>query len=220
MKRAAGLFAGSLLAATCAFFIACRTARPAGEEAPIAPLTAATPEDALRQLHAIRFPERSLMRVRATSGDRTQSFRAQLLLNGGMLLTAYTQLGTTAMRLYADSNHVVFLNDVEKTWWSGTPEEFARSFGFFGDASPVDMALLILGRPVGAARATANGLERAELGGATITYDPPSFPPKRVTIVRGDQRLDIEHLESAYTTANVEAPEVPGNYRCCFPPRL
>lgn len=200
----------------------CRTTRPAGTETPIAPLTATSPDDAVRQLRAISSPARSLMRVRLTAGERSQSFRAQLHVSpGSMLLTAYTPIGTSAMRLYASGDRVVFLNDLENTWWSGAPAELARSFGLFGDASPADMALLILGRPNRAVvRATTAGLERAELGDATISYDPSSYPPKHVTITRANQRLDIEHLESAYTTANVEVPEVPGNYRCCIPPRL
>ena len=147
------------------------------------------------------------MRVRATSGDKTQSFRALLEYSpGAMLLTAYTPLGTSAIRLYASGDRVLFLNDVENTTWSGTPAEFAASFGFF-DATPVTMAELILGR-----RTTAPGVN--------ITYDPLSFPPKHVMVIRGNQRLDIEHLESAYTDARVAEPKVPRGYRCCIPPHL
>jgi hypothetical protein len=152
-------------------------------------------------------PERSLLHIRATSGDRVESFRALLEYSpGAMLLTAYTPLGTTAMRLYASHDHVVFLNDIQGTAWTGSAEEFARSFGFF-DATPVTMAELILGR-------------RTSAPGVDITYDPPTFPPKRVVITHGNQRLDIEHLESTYTTAAVQEPQVPRNYRCCVPPRL
>ena len=148
------------------------------------------------------------MRVRATSGDKTQSFRALLEYSpGAMLLTAYTPLGTTAMRLYSSGDRVVFLNDAENTTWSGTPSEFAASFGFF-DATPVTMAELILGR-------------RTSAPGVNISYDPPGFPPKHVVVTRGGgQKLDIEHLESTYTGATVREPKVPRGYRCCVPPRL
>lgn len=155
---------------------------------------------------------RSMMRVRAATGDRAQTFRAQLLASpSAMLLTAYTPFGTPAVRLYASRNRVVFLNDLESTTWSGTPAEFAAAFGFFGDDSPVDMAQRILGR---------RGVENTRVGDVSVTYDPPAFPPKHVSVVRGDRRLDIEHLESVYTTASIEAPEVPSGYRCCVPPRL
>ena len=147
------------------------------------------------------------MRIRATSGDRTQTFRALLEYSpGAMLLTAYTPLGTSAMRLYSSGDRVVFLNDLEDTTWSGSPAEFAASFGFF-DATPVTMAELILGR-------------RTSAPGVNITYDPPAFPPKHVVVRRGSQELDIQHLESTYTNARVEQPAVPRDYRCCVPPRL
>ena len=145
------------------------------------------------------------MRIRATAGEKTQSFRAQLHASpDAMLLTAYTPLGTSAFRLYASGDRVVFLNDAENTTWSGTPVQFASSFGFFGDATPVSMAQRILGQ-------TRDG---------DAEYEPATFPPKRVTITRGRYRLEIEHQESVYTTAPVEEPKVPRNYRCCVPPRL
>lgn len=147
------------------------------------------------------------MRIRATSGDKTETFRALLEYSpGAMLLTAYTPLGTSAMRLYSSGDRVLFLNDLENTSWSGTPAEFAASFGFF-DATPVTMAELILGR-------------RTSAPGVNITYEPASFPPKHVVVTHGNQRLDIEHLESVYTNAPVEEPKMPSGYRCCVPPRL
>ena len=147
------------------------------------------------------------MRVRATSGEKTQSFRALLEYSpGAMLLTAYTPLGTSAIRLYSSGDRVVFLNDAENTSWTGTPAEFAASFGFF-DATPVTMAELILGR-------------RTSAPGVNISYDSPGFPPKHVVVTRGSQKLDIEHLESAYTNAAVREPTLPRGYRCCIPPHL
>jgi len=148
------------------------------------------------------------MRIRATNGERTESFRAQLLASPrAMLLKAYTPLGTSAARIYASGDQVLFLNDLENTTWSGTPAEFAASFGFFGDATPQAMAELILGR-------------RTSFPGVTIAYEPNAFPPKHVTVTHGAQRLEIEHLESVYTTAPVEEPAVPRGYRCCVPPRI
>jgi hypothetical protein len=153
--------------------------------------------------------ERSMMRIRATSGEKTQSFRAMLHASpSAMLLNAYTPLGTSAFRLYSSGDRVVFLNDLQNTSWTGTPAQFAASFGFFGDETPVRMAQRILGR------------ERSEPRDVTIVYDPPSFPPKRVTVTRGGQRLEIEHLESVYTSAAVEEPKTPRGYKCCVPPRL
>ncbi|HEV7574308.1 MAG TPA: hypothetical protein VGQ21_22650 [Thermoanaerobaculia bacterium] len=211
-----------------ALLAACRTTRPAGEETPVAPLTSTSPADAARQLNARRAQltgERSLLRMRATNGDRSQSFRAQLQLDGSnrMLLTAYTPLGTTAIRLYADASEVTFINDLEGTWWHGTAADFSNSFGFFGTTSPYSMALLIGGLPVEGSITydyAAAGLARANVGDVAVTYDPPSYPPKNVTIIRGGQKLEIETLESAMTTASVAKPAAPNGYRCCVAPRL
>jgi len=196
MRRRAAvlrLFSCSLLAATCSLLLACRTTDTTR------PITALDPN----------ATERSMMRIRATSGERTQSFRALLHASpSAMLLNAYTPLGTSAFRLYSSGDRVVFLNDLENTTWSGTAAEFASSFGFFGDETPVRMAHRILGR------------DRSEARGVTITFDSPAFPPKHVTIARGSQRLEIEHLESLYTDAPVEEPKVPRGYKCCIPPRL
>jgi hypothetical protein len=211
-----------------ALLAACRTARPAGDETPIAPLTSTSPADAARQLTARRAlltGERSLLRIRATNGDRSQSFRAQLQIDNSnrMLLTAYTPLGTTAIRLYADASEVTFINDLEGTWWHGTAADFANSFGFFGTTSPYSMALLIAGLPAEGTITydyAAAGLSRATVGDVAITYDPPSYPPKHVTIARGSQKLEIETLESATTTASVAKPDAPNAYHCCVAPRL
>jgi len=211
-----------------ALLAACRTARPAGEETPVLPLTSTSPADAARQLTARRAQlagERSLLRIRATNGDRSQSFRAQLQIDNSnrMLLTAYTPLGTTAIRLYADASEVTFINDLEGTWWHGSAPDFANSFGFFGATSPYSMAQLIAGLPADGAITydyAVAGLSRANVGDVAVTYDPPSYPPKHVTIVRGSQKLDIETLESLMTTASVAKPEAPNGYRCCVAPRL
>jgi hypothetical protein len=195
-----------------ALLAACRTTRPAGEETPVAP-------------RAQLIGERSLLRIRATNGERSQSFRAQLQIDSGsrMLLTAYTPLGTTAIRLYADVSEVTFINDLEGTWWHGTAAEFANSFGFFGTASPYSMALLIAGLPAEGPMTydyAAAGLSRANVGDAVVTYGPPSYPPKHVTIARGAQKLEIETLESTMTTASVAKPTAPNGYRCCVAPKL
>ena len=215
--------------AFAALLAGCRTARPAGEETPILPLTSTSPADAARQLAARRAQltgQRSLLRIRATNGDRSQSFRAQLQIDGigHMLLTAYTPFGTSAIRLYAAGDEVTFINDFEGTWWHGSATEFASTFGFFGSTPPSAMALLIAGLPVegnGIAYDYApSGLSRATVGDLIVTFEPPSYPPQHVAIIRGAQKLEIETLESAMTTAAVAPPEVPADYRCCVAPRL
>jgi hypothetical protein len=216
------LFAGVVvvLAAGCA------TRPPAGE--PLAPIAASSADEAMRILEA-RSAEltgaRSLLRMRATNGGRVQSFKAQLQMDShAMILVAYTPLNTTAMRVYADDGGVVFTNDVEHTAWRGSAAEFARNFGFFGDLAPRDVAKLLIGLPASSRavtyEATPSGLARASAGDVTIAYAPPSFPPSRVTVVRGAQKLEIENLGTAASRDRVEALTVPAEYRCCVAPRI
>jgi hypothetical protein len=215
--------------ALAAVVTGCRTARPAGEETPLTALTSTSAGDAERQLAARRAQlttERSLLRIRATNGERSQTFRAQLQVDnsGRMLLTAYTPFGTSAVRLFAAGDEVTFVNDFEGTWWRGSVAEFARSFGFFGATSPSTMALLMAGLPAGGNALkydyAAAGLARARIGDVVVTFDPPSYPPRHIIVARAEQSLDIETLESVMTTAPIAPPAIPSDYRCCVAPRM
>lgn len=186
MKRAAVLL---LLAAA---FVSCRTARPTG--APIAPLTAATADEAAAQLRGLRpaFTNvRSLMRVRATTNGKTQSFRAQLAVHDAqrMELVAYTPVGTTALTLKANGNNVTTDPTV-------APESFAflRAAGL----TPAETAMLLLGMPPRddvSVTLVPTGIASASAGELTVTFDPPSFPAQKVIVTRGADRVEIEHLE-------------------------
>jgi len=172
--------------------ISCRTARPTG--APIGPLTASSSQEALQQLRERRASftnVRSLMRVRATTGGNTQSFRAQLAVRDArrMELVAFTPVGTTALILRADGERV-----------TTDPEVPPESFRFLRAAglTPAETAMLLLGMPPRddvSVDATAAGLASATVGDLTATFDPPSFPAQRVVITRGTDRVEIEHLE-------------------------
>ena len=193
----------------------------------MAPVRASSGDEALRILQ-VRGDElqgaRSLMRIRATNGERVQSFKAQLQIDPqAMLLTAYTPLNTTAIRLYADEGGVVFTNDLEQTAWRGSAAEFARNFGFFGDLAPRDAAKLLLGFPVKNAAVyytSQFGLGRATAGDVTIRYEPASFPPSRITVTRGAQTLEIENLGTVASSERVEPLVMPAGYRCCVAPKL
>lgn len=175
-----------------ALLVSCAISRPGG--VPLAPLTATTPEEAWEQLLARRkaFGEtKSLMRVRATTNGQTQSFRAQLVVHDAhrMELIAYTPVGTTALKLRADGNDIV-----------SDPEAAPESFAFLRDAelTPAETAMLILGIPPRddlRYDVDAAGLRSAAFTDVTVTFDPPAFPAKRVVITRGNDRVEIEHLE-------------------------
>lgn len=156
----------------------------------------------LRQRTAAFAGARSLMRVRATTNGRTQSFRAQLAVENAtrMSLVAYTPVGTTALVLRADGKEVSIDNQIEGTEWQGSADDLARSLGFLGgDLLPAETAMLLLGFPPASAgvelEAATAGLTRARAGDVTVTYDPPAFPAKKVVLTRGADRIEIEHLE-------------------------
>ncbi|HET7437231.1 MAG TPA: hypothetical protein VFN10_21160 [Thermoanaerobaculia bacterium] len=184
-----------------AVFFSCAT-KPAGT--PIAPLTATTSEEAMQQLRARRDAfrgARTLMRVRTTTNGKTQSFRAQLIVQDArrMELIAYTPVGTTALHMRANGDEVSVDNRLEGKEWEGSAQDLARQFGFFGALKPAEMSMLILGLPTrddAAYEATPAGLSRATIGDVVVTFDPPAFPAKNVVVVRGDDRVEIEHLET------------------------
>jgi hypothetical protein len=195
MKRAAVVVALALL-------VSCRTGRPDGVA--IAPLTATTAEEAMQQLRARRAEFdglRSLMRVRATTNGKTQSFRAQLAIEDArrMQLTAYTPVGTTALTLKANGDDVSVQNRIENSEWEGSANDLARSFGFLGAGlTPAEVAMLIAGIPPRddlQYETDAAGLRRASFGDVVVVFDPPSFPAKSVVVTRGQDRVEIEHLE-------------------------
>ncbi|MEA2492044.1 MAG: Outer rane lipoprotein LolB [Acidobacteriota bacterium] len=141
---------------------------------------------------------KSLMRVRATTGGKTQSFRAQLVVHDArrMELIAYTPVGTTAAVIRADGDQVSVDNRLEGTKTEG---DVSQVFGFLGTVlPPAEMSMLILGIPPRDGLSydvDAAGLRRASLGEMTAVFDPPSFPATKVVVTRGDDRIEIEHLE-------------------------
>jgi hypothetical protein len=172
--------------------IACRTGRPSGTA--VAPLTAPTAEamtQLLREQRANFHGMKSLMRVRATRNGQTQSFRAQLAVHDArrMELIAYTPVGTTALTMKANGSEI-----------TSDPPVPPNSFDFLrsADLTPAEIAMLLLGLPPRddvQIDVAPTGLASASAGGATITFDPPAFPAKHLVITRGNDRVEIEHLE-------------------------
>jgi len=179
-------------------------------------LTSTSPAEAARQLAQRRAEfrgERSLIRLKMPQ----LSARAQLQIDSGgrMLMTIYSPIGTTLARLYAEGDDVIFLNDFEATVSRGK----AKDFGALGGPVP----FLLIGLPGTGQEAITYGpagIESVRLSDATINYDPPVYPPKRVVVDQGSRHIEIEHLESFVDPSTLEAPEIPGKYRCCVPPPL
>lgn len=171
---------------------ACRTPRPAGTA--ITPMTATSVDAATRELRERRAAfrgMRSLMRVRATTNGRTQSFRAQLAVHDAqrMELVAYTPVGTTALTMRANGDDI-----------TSEPEVAPSAFAFLRAArlTPAETGMLLLGLPPRddvQVVVAPGGLATATAGEIVVTFDPPAFPAKNVVITRGADRVEIEHLE-------------------------
>ena len=134
---------------------------------------------------------RSLMRVRATTNGKTQSFRAQLAVHDArrMELIAYTPVGTTALKMTADGDRI-----------TTDPEVAPSSFDFLRSAglTPAETAMLLLGLPPRddvQVEVAAQGLASATAGGISVVYDPPAFPARSVIVTRGADRIEIIHDE-------------------------
>lgn len=202
---------------------ACRTSRPAGEQ-PLAPVTPSTTSEAqLTQRLRDFVGERSLVRLRMM-GDQSITLKAQIQVGakGDMLMTVYTPLNTTAARLYAGTDgQVVFLNDIMHSAWKGSAAELGGSLGFVG-ANPSAFAFLMLGLPAPGASVAygPEGMQSARYQDVVVAYDPPVFPPKRVVVVRGTQRVEIDHLESFVSPAPIPPLTVPEDYTCCVLPQM
>lgn len=181
----------------------CRTAKPV-VTVPFTPLQTESGDVALKQLTELRQQVkavRSIMRIRATSKGKTQSFRAQLDVNnkGHVEFVGFTPIGTQAFKLVADNDDVVFRATGEDQAFRGSAGQMASQFGMLGtQLSPAELALLIAGLPPVEGfiyEAEPTGLKHAIIGDLTADFDPPAFPPKKVTLQRGEDRLEVEHLE-------------------------
>lgn len=142
-----------------------------------------------------------MMRVRAITPERTQSFRAQLIIHDRqrMELVIYTPIGTTAATIRATGDQIEFDSRVDASSWRGTAEEVARSFGFYGaDLDPAETAMLLIGlppRPDLPYEMTAAGIAGLTINDISVRFDPPAFPARRAAISRGANRLEVEHME-------------------------
>lgn len=190
----------SIVVAASLFLTVCRTAIPPGR--PIEPLRAANAEEAIRELTERRQSfrgARSLMRVRASVKGETRSFRAQLEVTDATRarLIVYTPIGTTALTVIGEGDKVTMEGPGRRM--VGNADDLAASIGLFaGNLTLAQLGLLILGLPPRddlIYETTETGLRRAVAGDLVATFEPPVFPPSRVILTRGADRVEIDHEE-------------------------
>jgi len=187
-----------------AVLTSCRTAR-LPDEAPVPPLSAASADEALSTLRnriANLVDIHALLRVRVTTPERTDSFKAAVTVSNRqqMELTIYTPINTTAVTITSNGQNVTSRDVIHGSTVKVTSAELAKSYGIFlPNVAPSDMALLLLGLPAVADahyEATPTGLQRATVGDTTIEYTPPVQPVQSVTVTRPTQKVEITVLEA------------------------
>jgi len=183
---------------------ACRTAR-LPDENPIPALQASTADDALNALRDRRArltDVHALVRLRVTTPERTDSFKASVTVakDQQMELTIYTPLNTTAATITSHGQSVTIHDVIHGSTVKVTTEDLARTYGIFlPNVAPSDMALLLLGFPsvAGATyEATPAGLRRAVVGDTVIEYEPPVQPVQTVRVTRPDQQIEMTVLDA------------------------
>lgn len=237
MIRAAG--ASLLIAALC---FGCRSTAPLQ---PLGTTDAAAAWDELLRIAAasevvesyskltLVAPRRQTIHAR-TAVDRQGRFNAELL----------TPLGTTAATLFADGGNVLFLNDLERTYWRGTHTQLAASspriaplfaigqrtsrliYGLplpadaVDECSADDRALKCYEGGAGSYLVESGGLRSATANGASFVYEPAAFPPRRVIVSLQGESISIEHIDIQSRPGAIKVPAVPAGYRCCSAPSL
>ena len=137
-----------------------------------------------------------------------------------MLMTVYTPLGTTGARLYVDADQVIFLNDFQSTAWRGKASDLAGGLAAFGNR---ELPMLLVGLPAAGVddiTYAPAGIQSVRLSDVIVNYEPAAYPPKIVSIDRGGQRVEIEHLDSYVDAEALKPPDIPRGYRCCVLPQM
>ena len=187
-----------------ALFASCRSAHVSGPI--VAPLPETPVVSVLETLfaRADAFPgARSIMRVRATTGGQTRTFRAQLVVENRqrMQLIAYSPVGTTVATISAEGDYVTVVDAIHGSTIEGTATQMLAPYGFFtGGLTPAEMGMLLLGYPPRrdlVYETAATGLSAATFGDVNVTFDPAVFPAQHAVIEHGDDRVEIDHLEVA-----------------------
>lgn len=220
---------------------ATRCASSRQEVRPLPPLDAATPAQAWDELLRIRREEprlASYASIRVESEGSKQSFRATIATDerGRLRVDAFTPMGTAAFSLYDDGTETTMIDHVNRTWWKGPFPRAARSLGLPESLDAHSLAMIAFGLPASAAPESERGERIVQAGvsyrvgkaglaealgeGWTAKYEPPSFPPRSLTISTADgaRAMTVRHLEPGAASRAVEPPKIATSYRCCVEP--
>jgi len=198
------------MAVALSTLVGCATVhRPRGAQ-PIAAVSATTAEDAWSALLARRAALTSVqayLRIRATAGQSSRSFRATLSRDSGQrtLVEALTPLGTAAFTLFSDGREAVFIDHLDRKFWRGPASSLAS---IAGDLVPTidlaELALLTAGLPIDSAlparrcESCIAEAGRIVMQQGEVLYTVGSAGLAGAVIRRGGEQLKIDYSPASF----------------------
>ncbi len=179
----------------------------------IFPMGTTDPRDAWAQLLSTRRGfdgVRSFARMRVNEGDRARSFNARIALDrrGTLQIEGLTPIGTKAFTLHASGRAVTFVNDLDRTYWTGDLEVLSRLMRLpVAELQARDLGMLLMGLPAGTDSMfdmqgnAESGQFKVEHGPFRYTVAGAGF--EDAVAVQGDQRIVFRYAPPRYPAAAV-----------------
>lgn len=212
----------------------CRSTAPT-----VSPIAARSPAERLELLRSVRNEGGSLVslaKVTVTSGAVTRSFSSRIESDFSRVrMGVFSPLGTEMATVFLADGEAIVLDHHANTVWSGAPSELRKmpAAAPIARLSPETAASVLFAvvpsnasgfcdaadgfacvrSDEGSWEVSAAGVVSARAGEVTATYDPPRFPPARVSITSGATTLSVRHDEVARMSEQVSRPEIPSGYR-------
>jgi hypothetical protein len=188
--------------------------RPRGAQA-IAPVTAGTASAEWSELLTRRAALASIqayLRIRATTGADSQSFRATLSRDSSnrVKVEALTPLGTAAFTIFSDGSEAIFLDHLHRRFWSGPASSIPDIAGGVVPAVNLpELALLLIGLPIDNAAPAARcetcpaEPDRIVMQQGEIRYTVGSGGLARAVLQRNEERITVDYSPPAFPPATV-----------------
>lgn len=179
----------------------------------IFPMGTTDPRDAWAQLLSTRRGfdgVRSFARMRINEGESSRSFNARISVDrrGTLQIEGLTPIGTKAFTLHASGRAVTFVNDLDRTYWSGGLDVLSRLMRLpVADLDSRDLGMLLIGLPAGT-DSVFDMQGNAESGQFEIVhglfrYSVAGAGFEDAVAVQGDQRIVFRYAPPRYPAAAV-----------------
>lgn len=160
--------------------------------------------------------------MRAESGQRRQSFNARIAVDssGRARIDGLTPIGTAAITIWSDGANVIYLDHINNVFWKGPANALSGSLRVIAERGAFLLAGLPVDDPAVTYRTEPTGLAEATVAGVRFSYVPPAFPPSRVIIESGSDRIEVEHADLSSGSEPLSPPPIASDYRQGTTPTL